>query len=369
MTPATAKKWAKKIFDEFDTRIAEATHGTNIPAAFIAGLIFNEAGKDRSGNVKADATRFEPAVFARLKAVRDGSLKKYNGIVQPDIKDASDDALRALATSYQATQIMGWHVIHNLRCTIADLRDPQEHFFYTVRLLQLNGFPRNASEFQMDNEMRQWNTGRETGKTFHENYVANARAIRAQYREIESEYGKISTRLEDALTGSAAVPETETRGSATEDVTAGDPPADGTASSAKPPIEQTAENITNVSTGNANTLPDGFVPEEKTVDAPAKENSTKQATALTIAGFAVPAFLAGIIRAVQDAITNGFIDARDIGNVVLGFITNNQKYVFAGIGLVIGGMMLKKMYKQITLWIQMWIAARPDMHDVRVKPQ
>lgn len=187
MNTATAKRWAKYIFDEFDDRIVEATAGTNVPPSFVAGLVFNEAGKDRKGNIAADATRFEKGVYAKLCAVRDGHLRRYNGIVRADIADAPDEAIRALATSYQATQIMGWHVIHNLGCTIADLRDPKKHFFFTVKLLQLNGFPRNATDERMADEMRQWNTGREDGKTYHANYVANAKAIRDAYRKIEAE--------------------------------------------------------------------------------------------------------------------------------------------------------------------------------------
>lgn len=177
---------AKQIFDRFDKQIVEATTGTAIPPAFIAGLIANEAGKDKQGNIVRSATRFEPHVYRALMAVRDGSRAIYNRIVRSDIRDASDAAIRALSHSYEATQIMGWHVIKNLHCTIADLRNPDKHFFYTVKLLQLNGFTKALTEDQMDREMREWNTGKETGKTYHANYVANARLIRSAYRELEA---------------------------------------------------------------------------------------------------------------------------------------------------------------------------------------
>ena len=164
MTESQARKLARQIFDRFDKRIVEATNGSVIPPSFIAGLIANEAGKDKAGKIVETATRFEPHVFSVLKAVRAGTKASYSGVRKAQIADASDAALRALATSYGATQIMGWHVINNLQCTIADLRNPDKHFFYTVKLLQLNGFPANATEAKMDAEMRQWNTGRETGK-------------------------------------------------------------------------------------------------------------------------------------------------------------------------------------------------------------
>lgn len=185
MTDSQAKKLAKQIFDRFDRRIVEATAGSDVPPRFVAGLIGNEAGKDKQGNISETATRFEKHVYASLVAVRDGRKSVYSGIKRADIKDASDAALKALATSYGVTQIMGWHCIKNLRCTIADLRNPEKHLFYTVRLLELNGFPKNPTKSEMDGEMRQWNTGRETGKTYHENYVPNAIQVRAAYAELE----------------------------------------------------------------------------------------------------------------------------------------------------------------------------------------
>ncbi|MBX3266400.1 MAG: hypothetical protein KF831_06800 [Acidobacteria bacterium] len=198
MTKAQARKLAKQIFDRFDKQIFEATNGTMIEPAFVAGLIANEAGKDRAGNINRSATRFEPHVFAALKAVRDGRRTSYSGIRRADVADASDKALRALATSYEATQIMGWHVVKNLRCTIADLRNPDKHLFYTVKLLQLNGYTKRLDENQMDREMRQWNTGREDGKTYHANYVPNARLIRAAYRELEAD--RLSRTVEERTT-------------------------------------------------------------------------------------------------------------------------------------------------------------------------
>lgn len=201
MTDVQARRLAQQIFDRFDKQIYEAALGTAIPPAFLAGLVANEAGKDRQGNIVRSATRFEQHVYRALIAVRDGGRASYNKIVRGDIRDASDAALRALSHSYEATQIMGWHVIKNLHCTIADLRNPDKHFFYTVKLLQLNGFTKTLTEDQMDREMREWNTGSETGKTHHANYVPNARKIRAAYREIEKGrvYRSVAARIDVPL--------------------------------------------------------------------------------------------------------------------------------------------------------------------------
>lgn len=185
MDKRTAARLALQIFKEFDKQIVEATTGTRIPPAFIAGLIANEAGKDKVGRIVRGATRFEPGVYRKLIAVREGALRSYSHIVRADIRYAPDAAIRALATSWEATQIMGYHVIKALHCTIADLRNPDKHFFYTVKLLMLNGFPRGADSGEMAKEMRQWNTGSEWGKTYHANYVANAEAVRSAYMELE----------------------------------------------------------------------------------------------------------------------------------------------------------------------------------------
>lgn len=202
MTEAQAVKLAKQIFDRFGSQIREAVKGTHIPAWFIAGLVANEAGKDRQGNIRREATRFEPHIYTRLKRVAENPRGVFNSIKHSHIKDATDASLRALAHSYEATQMMGYWVII-LGCTLADLKNPDKHFFYTVKLLQLNGFPRNATEAQMDREMRQWNTGRETGKTYHANYVPNAQKIRAAYKKLEQSHSHRS--IEERVNLSAAV--------------------------------------------------------------------------------------------------------------------------------------------------------------------
>lgn len=294
MNDAQARRLAQQIFDRFDKQIVEATTGTNIEPAFIAGLIGNEAGKDRQGNIVRSASRFEKHVYNALRAVRDGGRPSYGGIRRSDIADASNLAIEALAHSYEATQIMGWHVVKNLHCTIADLRNPDKHFFYTVKLLQLNGYTRKISEDQMDREMREWNTGREGGKTYHANYVPNAQKIRAAYREIEKGrvHRSVSERLDvplhvviagsngvafetfDGLTEDeiileipqAAEPRRESHSELPEAVPTENAHGKTAAIPQAEVSTQTAENIVNIE-GEKN-VPDNFVPETVAVEAP-----------------------------------------------------------------------------------------------------
>jgi lysozyme len=104
----------------------------------------------------------------------------------------------------------------------------------------------------------------------------------------------------------------------------------------------------------------------KTIDAPPSDGSTATATKLTIAGLTVPPALAAVIRTVQDAISGGFVDAKTIGDGVIVFLTSNYKYVFVGIGILVAFLTIKKLFKQITLWLEMFFAASRNYNDVKV---
>jgi hypothetical protein len=138
-------------------------------------------------------------------------------------------------------------------------------------------------------------------------------------------------------------------------------------SSAEAPSQtQIAENIVNAA---PKTVPDNFVPETKTVNAPAKEGSTGDAVKITIAGFTVPPLIAGIFTVIKQLIADGYLNAKEVGDAVVGFVFENTKYVLMLAGLVIVLMLAKKLFKQITLWLQMWIVTDPNRHDVEVKQQ
>ena len=75
-----------------------------------------------SGKKPAGA-RFEPHVFNRLKQVRDGKRTNYENVTAAHLADASDDALRNLATSWGPFQLMGYKCIL-LNVNIRDIRGP-----------------------------------------------------------------------------------------------------------------------------------------------------------------------------------------------------------------------------------------------------
>ncbi|MBP5371711.1 MAG: hypothetical protein J6Y55_07300 [Bacteroidales bacterium] len=65
--------------------------------------------------------RFEKHIYRRLKKVRSGDKPEYEGVTTAMIRDASDEALKNLATSWGPFQIMGYKCLH-LNINVADLR-------------------------------------------------------------------------------------------------------------------------------------------------------------------------------------------------------------------------------------------------------
>ena len=88
----------------------------NLPYEYFMALIVLEC----SGN-RPSGTRFEPHVFNRLKDVRDGNRRKYENVKPEIIANASDDALRNLATSWGPLQLMGYKCI-GMKVNVEDIR-------------------------------------------------------------------------------------------------------------------------------------------------------------------------------------------------------------------------------------------------------
>jgi hypothetical protein len=186
---SAARKLAQQIRERFGRKISEACLGTPVPPALVAGLISVEAGKDRNGQIKEEATRFEPHVFAKLKQVREGTLTQYNKIRHRVLENADDDALKNLATSYQITQTMGWWAIH-LGITVEELRNSDTHLKWAVQLLMLNA-GRYIEDQEWANVLRIWNTGKPTGKTHDSDYVYNATSVMNAYRNLLADVSEI----------------------------------------------------------------------------------------------------------------------------------------------------------------------------------
>lgn len=92
------------------------------PAYFKSLIVLECSGK------KEIPPRFERRVFEQLKNVRDGKQKHYYNIKKKHIADASDDALKNLATSWGPFQVMGYQVLR-MDINIKDLRGPKSIYW------------------------------------------------------------------------------------------------------------------------------------------------------------------------------------------------------------------------------------------------
>lgn len=194
-TEAQARAKAQQIFNRFGLPIHLACENSGVGEEFLAGFIGVEAGIDRTGFIRPEAKRFEPGVYRDLIDLRDKGWcivngkthDHYSGIRQSQLQGLSDDALRNLATSWGMSQIMGWHCINNLHCSIGDLRNPDKHLFYTIQLLKIGESGKYLLRGDLPSVLRIWNTGNANGKTYHESYVDNALLVRKHYVQILKE--------------------------------------------------------------------------------------------------------------------------------------------------------------------------------------
>jgi hypothetical protein len=210
----------RRVWGRCHSFVLEAGKYSSVPAIFLGALTANESGGDPR------ATRFEPAVYAHLRAVAEARTVHFGKVraenLAAEISDmrppkastfharfldapfaaehagdwahAEDEALRDLATSWGFTQIMGYHMVGRPG-TARDLLEPSFH--YRVALSLLAQF---AAAYQLDVTrefaamFHCWNTGQPYGpprgpSTCDPNYVANGirrMAIWAELQEVSS---------------------------------------------------------------------------------------------------------------------------------------------------------------------------------------
>jgi hypothetical protein len=329
-----AQAKAHQIFERFGMLIHLACLDAGVSDSFLAGFTGVEAGIDHDGQFKPTATRFEPGVFEDLKSLRDNGycfvggrkMKTYSGVAREQIKDCDDAALRALATSYSFSQIMGWHCINNLKCTIADLRDPEKHFGFTVKLLKIVGgvYMRRGDLVSV---LHIWNTGSANGKTYHEDYVTNALAVKDAYEEIlKAHPDAFKQQAEPAQTDELPAQEAPASFSGTPESEAPSASIDAQPGSQSPASDNTANGSAPLSTdGDAVKVTNGLMGK-------------------------VMAMLGGPLAALA---------------AVWGFISNHENLIVVGI-LCGTAIVLAIIFRQVILdWVRMQLHADPKMYNVR----
>jgi len=136
-----------------------------LPGEFLKALVILE-----SSGRKEVAPRFEKHVFERLKKLRDGKLNRYENLRAHHIKDASDEALRNLASSWGPFQLMGYKCI-GLNIKVSDLRGESALYWAIYWIDKEYGDYLRKSKFE--EAFRIHNSGSPKGKTHDPMYVKN----------------------------------------------------------------------------------------------------------------------------------------------------------------------------------------------------
>ncbi|MCB0761135.1 MAG: hypothetical protein KDC12_06385 [Flavobacteriales bacterium] len=107
----------------YGEEIRKHADAMGLPAEYFLALTVLEcSGKNPPGS------RFEPHVYEKLKEVRSGDRRKYENIRQETVIDASDEALRNLATSWGPFQLMGYKCV-GMDVNVSDIRGDEAVYY------------------------------------------------------------------------------------------------------------------------------------------------------------------------------------------------------------------------------------------------
>jgi hypothetical protein len=106
----------QSVIYNYGTEIDDAAKKYDLDASFLKSLCALESsGKSNPGS------RFEPHVYQKLKKLKNKEIDKYDCLFPKDLQNASDEALKNLATSWGPFQLMGYKCLE-LGVTVKDLR-------------------------------------------------------------------------------------------------------------------------------------------------------------------------------------------------------------------------------------------------------
>ncbi len=403
-TKKQAEQKAQMVVSQLGLRILAACRPAAVSPAFLAGKIGVEAGV-KNGKINESATRFEAHHYKSLKSLRDNGyyisgkrkVKKtsFNGIKRSQIIDASDAALKALSRSYGVSQIMGWHMINNLKGTIADLRDPQKHLVYTIQLMMLtSGNYLKKKDYEA--ALRIWNTGKATGETYDPDYCDNAElvmhAAKPMLLTVSETHPALPT-LPSIEHGTEDVDlvlhdaEIEEKLNLDEDDVdepaddgqdpVEDEPAAPTTSDTKPDPEpapddkgdgnKIADNI-NIGTGAADQTPAPPKNEPKDVpmNAPPPEGIKEKVSRWwTGLGFGVPTG-AGVVALIGQAFTDGKLDIKEALQITISTLVAVLPYIALIYVVYLIHQTVKTVMIQWTFGKRMEINGNPDLNNIKL---
>ena len=136
----------------YNEEVERAAVEFDLPYPYLMALLQLECG-----GRKPAGSRFEKHVFKRLKDVRDGNRESYENVTPGHLADASDAALKNLATSWGPFQLMGYKCIL-LDVKIKDIRGP-ESVYYGAKWIDL-AYGKKLREGKFKDCFHIHNTGR-----------------------------------------------------------------------------------------------------------------------------------------------------------------------------------------------------------------
>lgn len=168
----------------YGEQIDQCAQELDLPAPYFKALVVLEC----SGK-KEVPSRFEPHVYQALKDVRDGNRRKYFNIRRKSIKNASDDALRNLASSWGPFQIMGYQVLQ-MNINVNDIRGDKA-VLYGMKWSKKR-YGRFLKKGRYADAFHIHNTGSPLPRngqprTYHKSYIPSGMKYFAYFENLESE--------------------------------------------------------------------------------------------------------------------------------------------------------------------------------------
>ncbi|TAF33660.1 MAG: hypothetical protein EAZ57_05105 [Cytophagales bacterium] len=146
---ASAEDLVRKNYSAEVKKICETE---KLPAAYFNALIILEcSGRKPSGS------RFEPHVYDKLLAVKEGRSKSYMNISSKRLENMDESTLKQLATSWGPLQLMGYHCL-TLGISIDELKGPNT-LKHSIRWCKKN-YGKYLDKKDFKNAFHLHNTGR-----------------------------------------------------------------------------------------------------------------------------------------------------------------------------------------------------------------
>ena len=168
--PLTITQIVRETESNYGKEINRLAQEFNVPSNYLKALVVLEVG-----GRKPAPTRFEKGVFEKLKALKAGKRKKYELLKKKTIANASVDALKNLATSWGAFQIMGYKCVQ-LGVNVSDIRGDRSLYWGVKWISEEYGKylrkDRFKDAFHMHNAGTKYPSNGKP-RTYHADYVPN----------------------------------------------------------------------------------------------------------------------------------------------------------------------------------------------------